>query len=110
MITKLRLVFSISILFVGFYGFGQVNYWKTTNLRTSDVSISIEHLDVKEVKSFSLDKSKFKNVLPNNTVSKIIYFPNDKGTLEAFEVEEKSVFAPELAKKYPNIKSIRNRT
>ena len=104
MFTKLRLVFSISILFVSFYSFGQVNYWKTSSLQGSETSKTIEHLDKKQLKSFELDKATFINALPKNN-SKIVYFPNDKGALEAFTVEEKSVFAPELAKKYPNIKS-----
>ncbi len=37
--------------------------------------------------------------------SKIIYFPNEKGELVPFKVSEASVLSPELAAKYPQIKS-----
>ncbi len=41
----------------------------------------------------------------NKTSSKIIDFPNADGSFESFRVQEASVMAPELQKKFPNIKS-----
>ena len=108
MITKLRLVFSITILFGSFYGFAQDNYWKSRTLQSTITTKSIQDLDIKKVKSFVLDEVHFLNTLEvnaNNKGSRIVYFPTVAGELEAFTVREHTVFASELAKKYPKIKS-----
>lgn len=109
MTAKLRLVFSITILFVSFCGFSQNNYWQLENSNTTSLSKSIQHLDTKKTKVFTLEHSNFNSQLsqiPNNqNGSTLVYFPNKQGTLTAFRVKEKQLFAPELAAKYPNIKS-----
>ncbi len=57
---------------------------------------------------FSLRETEFYRELPTKkqgAPSKIVYFPNEKGNLEGFKVVEKSIMSPELAAKYPQIKS-----
>lgn len=57
---------------------------------------------------FSLKETEFYRELPSKkeiVPSRIVYFPNEKGELEGFRVKEKSIMSPELAVKYPQIKS-----
>ena len=108
MITKLRLVFSITILFGSFYGLAQQNYWKTGSLQHNLVSKSMQNIDVNKTKTFYLDTSTFSKALEVTASFKgerIVYFPDGKGDVIPFSVKEHAVFAPELAKKYPKIKS-----
>lgn len=109
MVTKLRLVFSITILFLSFYGGAQNSYWKDKDLKGSVKKEVLSSFNVKEAMAFTLDEGYFKEELDRSTSfknsRKIVYFPNEKGTLMAFEVEEAQIFSKRLAEKYPNIKS-----
>ena len=109
MITKLRLVFTIAIVFLSFYGFAQSTYWHQEALQKASDQILTRRLDVKKGLVYSLKTNAFQEELTtlstSKNASKVIYFPNENGKLIAFEVSESSVFAPELAAKYPNIKS-----
>lgn len=109
MVTKLRLVFTISIVFLSFYGSAQSTYWQQeTSQKNSDQRV-LKRFDVKKGMVFSLKTSSFQKELKTLSTSKknsrIVYFPNEIGTLIPFQVSESSVLAPELAAKYPNIKS-----
>ena len=57
----------------------------------------------------SLDKASFskemKSLSAAKTNRKIVYLPNGEGNIVPFHLKETSVLHPELAKKYPNIKS-----
>ncbi|MGB5818516.1 MAG: reprolysin-like metallopeptidase [Saonia sp.] len=70
---------------------------------------SLQKVDLKKAKVFSLNKEMLTNKLeaPGNFQkdSKLIYFPNEKGELIPFNVSEAPVLSPQLAKKYPQIKS-----
>lgn len=71
----------------------------------------MQKLSVKQAKVYNLEEEKFKqnlSALSSNLISKkIIYFPDESGKIEGFEVIESSVFSEELARKYPQIKSYR---
>ena len=107
--TKLRLVFSITIAFLSFYGSAQSDYWQqevsqqALNQRFSD------RFDVQKGKVFSFEEQRFKKELKNVSTAKgntkIVYFPNADGESIAFQVSELPVFSLELSQKYPNIKS-----
>ncbi|MEJ1223148.1 reprolysin-like metallopeptidase [Sediminicola sp. 1XM1-17] len=107
--TKLHLVFSITILFLSFYGSAQTNYWEREVSRASVVVKSLPQLDMDRAVMFSLKEAEFSRELPtkktDKQASKVVYFPNEKGELEGFQVVEKSVLSPELAVRYPEIKS-----
>ena len=106
--TKLHLVFSITILFLSFYGSAQTNYWERETSRAPVSAKSLPQLDMEKAAMFSLRETEFYKELPNvkqDTPSKIVYFPNEKGELKGFKVVEKSIMSPELAAKYPQIKS-----
>ena len=106
--AKLHFVFSIAIFFSCFCIYGQQGYWKSipkqSNLRSAsltDISGAKKVLSLdrerffKEMKPFSLAK----------TNRKIVYLPNNDGDIVPFALKETSVLHPDLAKKYPNIKS-----
>src|SRR5690348_11600781 len=66
------------------------------------------------VKAFQLDETAFrnnlKNVLPERVTkvqqsSSVIQVPDVKGTIKSFRIVEASVMQPELALKYPQIKT-----
>lgn len=108
MIANLRLVFTISIFFLCFYGFSQDVYWQKANVQSAKSSNSLKKLSVSKAKTFVLKESKFREELQQtskNYGSTVIYFPDESGEVIGFKVKEASVFSDELAKKYPQIKS-----
>jgi len=109
MTVKLRLVFSITILFFSFYGFSQVKYWQRSSSSLNSLQKTKLGINIDRAKIFSLNekmlKSELKAVTTNKSSYRIVYFPNEKGEQIAFRVFEKSVLSPELARKYPEIKS-----
>ncbi|WP_298484792.1 reprolysin-like metallopeptidase [uncultured Maribacter sp.] len=109
MLTKLRLLFSITIVFLSFYGSAQSNYWKQEVSSNSIKKAYAKQYKVKKGKTFTFNASNFKSQLKSGVHSKnngiSIYLPNENGVQEAFLVKESSVLSPILATKYPNIKS-----
>lgn len=109
MVVKLRLVFSITILFLSFYGSAQSNYWKSSTTPSVTAEIGKKRLDVTKGHQFSLDLKGLTQVLKTISVEKnnyrTIYFPDTDGTMVGFSVKETPVMAAELSAKYPSIKS-----
>ncbi len=106
--AKLHLVFSIAMVFVCFSIHGQQGYWKSIPARASFKSASIENMDqAKGV--FTLDKDKMmKELLPSKVSKKQnnrVYLPGEDGKVIAYTLKETPVLHPDLAKKYPTIKS-----
>ncbi len=106
--AKLHLVFSITIFFSCFCMFGQQGYWRTVpnqpNLRSASLA------DISQAtKVFSLDKNAFskqvKSFSKAKSIGTMVYLPNGEGVIVPFTLKETSVLHPDLAKKYPNIKS-----
>lgn len=109
MLTKLRLVLSITIIFLSFYGSAQSKYWGQELAPNKIASPSLSNPDVTKVKVFQLDQaSLYKELLSISALKNdngIVYFPDIKGKLRGFKISENAVLSPELAKKYPGIKS-----
>ena len=109
MLAKLRLVLSITIIFLSFYGSAQSKYWGEEKAPTKIVSPSLSNPDVNKVKVFQLDQASLSRELSSISTEKktngIVYFPDIKGKLRGFRISEKAVFSTELKKKYPQIKS-----
>lgn len=106
--AKLRLVFSITIFFGSFYAMAQKQYWKSISADVRFKSVSVQDISIRG-KVFELDLEPFQKELksassPKNLGS-IIYLPNGEGTIIAFKIWETPVFHPDLARKYPDIKS-----
>lgn len=107
--SKLRLVFSITILFASVLGFSQAGYWKKEIANKGFSSPVLKNLDTKRIHVYTLNEALFYKELPREGFgkgsSKVLYFPDETGELFPFEVTETSVMAPELAAKYPEIRS-----
>ncbi|WP_051364362.1 reprolysin-like metallopeptidase, partial [Flavobacterium limnosediminis] len=102
-----------ALLFTGTYGIAQSKdaLWKKNNATETSGRITPSNLPQKNI--FDLDLPAMKKMLAkspkrdasNITSNTIISLPNGEGKLENFKVYENSVMAPELAAKYPEIKS-----
>ncbi len=106
--AKLHFVFSIAIFFSCFSIYGQQGYWKSIPKQANLRSASLKDISGAK-KVLSLDKkgfsSEMKSFLAAKTNRKIVYLPNGEGNIVPFDLKETSVLHPDLAKKYPNIKS-----
>lgn len=109
MSTKLRLVLTITILFLSFSGFAQTGYWKHEVAGLAPIGPVLKGLDSRESQVFRLEEkaiSKELNAVSQSRgIRKIIYFPDQTGALIPFNVSETPVFSPGLSAKYPTIKS-----
>ena len=87
------------------------SFWKSSTINSNSKSINKKNLPLKNL--FDLDFLSLKKKLAsspkrnasNKTSNTVISLPNSDGNLENFRVYENSVMAPELAAKYPEIKS-----
>ncbi|WP_426278226.1 reprolysin-like metallopeptidase [Chryseobacterium sp. S-02] len=103
----------IGMLLITGISFAQTDrLWSETSRKTTS-EIFENKSSITAPRVFSLDINGLKNVLakaPKRLAAGekseiIISFPNSEGKMENFKVKENSNFAPELAAKYPNIKS-----
>lgn len=105
--AKLHLVFSITIIFSCFSVRGQQGYWKSIPKQSHLKSVSIKDMGKAE-KVLTLDRSLFSKEVGSMSSSKgkqVVYMPGADGEVIPFYLEETPVFHPDLAKKYPDIKS-----
>ncbi len=102
----------VVFLFIGFTVVSQnVDWKKASNLNNREVLKF--HIDENKVQIFELNSDAFKKNLefaPLRGIkagksSTVISVPGFEGKLETFQIYEASVFSPELASKFPNIKS-----
>jgi subtilisin-like proprotein convertase family protein len=109
MATKLRLVFSITILFLSFYVSGQQKHWQKETSGNVAMGKVYHRFQIKKGTLFSFKEDNFKAELQSFPKSgkhtKIVNFPNENGQSIPFKVSEVSTLSPELAAKYPFIKS-----
>ncbi|TYA74398.1 reprolysin-like metallopeptidase [Seonamhaeicola marinus] len=110
--AKLRYVFSIAMFLTAFSAIAQNSSWEKLRSVTNTESLSKLEIPESKVHFFSLDKVTFnKNTskatlrTSKNGTNTIITIPGINGELERFKLYEAPVFAPELAAKYPQIKS-----
>ena len=108
MVVKLRLVLSISIFFLSFYGMAQSSYWKKMDSYGLTTQQQLLRLEIKNARVFALEPSLFRNEIESNTSrkgKKTLVFPDSEGKLIPFEIKEAPVLSPALTEKYPDIKS-----
>lgn len=109
MASKLRLVFTITMVFFCFYGTAQDTYWRQEASHNEIEPNFSKRFDVQKGTVFTFDEVQFKRSLRSSSFAKgnsrIVHFPNEEGELIAFQVSEAPVLSPELSKKYPQIKS-----
>lgn len=106
--AKLHLVLSIAIFFTSFCIYSQQGYWKSIPKESGLKSASLKDMDAAK-KLLELDRTSFKSQLASSSTlkgqTKTIYLPDTNGEIVPFQLVETSVLHPDLAKKYPNIKS-----
>ncbi len=109
MLTKLRLVLPITILFFCFYAGAQSGYWQAANVKNEILSADLQKLDTEKLRFFSLQEQVLSGELRKLTSARkaktIIYFPSSSGKQVPFVVMETPVFSPELTLKFPEIRS-----
>ena len=94
-------------------GFTQSFYWKKIKNTPSEKTSILKNFDKNKYQLFSLNLDNFKILLADVPSRKnigsspmvVINFPDKKGNMERFQVSETSTLAPEIAIKYPNIKT-----
>lgn len=103
----------IGMLFITGVSFAQTDRLWSENSAKSTSEIFENKKFVNDPKIYSLDINGLKNVLakaPKRLAAgekseTIVSFPNSEGKMENFKVKENSNFDPQLAAKYPDIKS-----
>ena len=111
--AKLHYVFSIAMLLIVFSSAAQNSSWKKLESIENSENISKLQINKNKAHLFKLDNALFKKntasvslrtskIKNRNTV---ILLPGIKGNMEHFKIYEAPVFAPELAAKFPEIKS-----
>ena len=109
MITKLRLVFSITIVFLSFSASAQSKYWEKESAKNAVIEKMSKRFNIKKGTIFSFQEKLFKEELNSVSTSKnnfrTVYFPDANGNSIAYRVQESPVLSPLLEKKYPEIKS-----
>ena len=105
------LIFLLIAMVFSTTAFAQKSYWEkeqTNRSTNSFTNLKDEsyHINALNFQSFKAELSKaIPREIANRSSDVIIFFPNEKGDLEKFRVQEVSIFSDELAKKYPNIKA-----
>ena len=112
---KKRLLFSVLLYFFIFVSYSQNAFWReTSNDRLVAIPKSDRDAMPSEYKLFSLDFNAFISQLqfaPSRensaiiTSNVIVQFPNADGIMESYRIYEASVMHPDLAARYPDIKS-----
>ena len=114
MIAKLHYVFSIAMFLFVFSVSAQNSGWKKIENEKDSKKISSKfQLNSNKFQLFELNmptlKQSLSKVVSRNSKNKssetIINIPAFNGDLQSFKIYEASVFSPDLAEKYPNIKS-----
>ena len=105
----------LTIIFYSIFmtGFTQSFYWEKIKIIPSEKNSFLKNFNENKYQVFSLDLDKLKaqldGVPSRNNISSSsmaeIYFPDNNGGMERFQVSETSTLAPEIALKYPNIKT-----
>uniref|UniRef100_UPI003563D0CD reprolysin-like metallopeptidase n=1 Tax=Zeaxanthinibacter enoshimensis TaxID=392009 RepID=UPI003563D0CD len=107
--TKLRLVLSITILFLSFYGSAQQGYWKQAAGGMETLPSAEQKVRGDDVRVFTLSESEFRDNLQQLRTARnsnlVLQIPGKQGEMTRFRVRENPVLAPSLSAKYPGIRS-----
>lgn len=107
--TKLQLVLTFTIILSCFYTNAQTSYWRPAAEDKGKISSLDREVDLTKARFYTLNRQDLLGKLSVNTTTlggnTVVYFPDLEGSLRPFVIKETSVFAPELAAKYPQIKS-----
>ena len=102
----MKQVLLITLCFCFIITYGQEPLWKkTTNKNMWSIKTNKQHLQDALFYQFNIDD--LNTLLKKHSKNQIISLPRANGDMEQYHIEETQNLAPELAKKYPNIKSFR---
>ncbi len=93
-------------------GFSQSNYWTKSNAKQKN-AILPHSMELPQSNTFNLNLEAFKNALEktpqrgdlSKTSSTTVEFPKADGSMETFVIQELATLHPDLAARYPEIKS-----
>ena len=109
MVSKLRLVFTFTMVFFSFYGMSQDILWRQETGKKEINRDFSKKYGVQNGTVFSFDEAQFKRRISSlstaRNTNRTVHFPNEDGQMIAFQISEAPVLSPELSKKYPQIKS-----
>lgn len=109
--AKLQLVFSFPIFIFCFAGLAQQGIWAPDSMPSNLRLLDLTEAEVAASKAYTLNTGELLSALSKTGGSKgneaIVAFPDQEGAIESFRITEAPVFAPELAAKYPGIRSFR---
>lgn len=109
MVSKLRLVFTFTMVFFSFYGMSQDILWRQETGKKEINHDFSKKYGVQNGTVFSFDETQFKRRISSLSTAKnnnkTVHFPNEDGQMIAFKISEAPILSPELSKKYPQIKS-----
>lgn len=110
MITKLRVVLSITIVFLSFSVFAQQGFWQKAELQAAQLSPRLQPGNEEAIGIYRLDAAAFGATLAKGTAkgnTAAVYLPVSAHETSQFRVRESKVLAPGLARKYPGIRTFR---
>ena len=80
MVSKLRLVFTTTIVFLSFSGYGQNTFWRQETSQNEVDRVFSEQYDIDKGKVFAFEEADFKRSLQTMSFakgnSKVVYFPD----------------------------------
>ena len=102
----MKKLFLLPIFFLVQFSFSQNTYWTAVDKKSEVYNKIGQTQKGNDFLAYKLDKIAFKNSLDlNNNIA--VYFPNLKGEIVKYNVNEKFNLALKLALKYPSIRSFR---
>lgn len=103
---------SIALVVISGFSYAQIGNFFKVSSKKANAMVFENKVSLKNPKLYELDIEGLKRTLATSPKKAkgiksdiIVSFPNAEGKLESFRVFEESNFAPELAAKYPEIKS-----
>ena len=109
--AKLQLVLSFPIFIFCITGLAQQRIW-TPEITPNTIEVAdLSEAEIAASKAYMLNTEQLKRAVAGSGISKDregeINFPDQFGEIAAFRIRETPVFAPELAARYPEIRSFR---
>lgn len=95
---------AIVICFLGTSIFGQSNYWKIEQSKSTE-TVVFSILELEEIRTALEVAPRFNYQVSKNGNGVEIQFPESDGTLESYEVYKTSVMHPDLEAKFPMIRT-----
>lgn len=104
--AKITFVLSIALIFLSFSVFAQEGYWKEVSVSSKNQSYLKSNVKTDQVRLYELNFKEFLKQINTKGTSEVM-LPNSVGELQSFTLHPYQQLAPELAEKFPNIRSFK---